>query len=300
MNQKIKVMLVDDEKEFRLSTQKILRRRGFETILTGSGEEAVEKLGESPQVIILDIKMPGMDGLEALREIKAKSPDVPVIMLTGHGSEDAAKEALEQGAQDFLAKPCDIDLLCHKLMEAVRQHNPAGGNGERRVKEVMVPLSDYTTVGMDATVEDAIAELRRSFSRRTPSDSIMETGHRSVLIIGPEGAVRGLLSIKDLMEAVMPAYLSAPKPVMADSIQYSPMFWRGMFSNAIKDMARQTISQMMSPAPSGIDADASLMEAAYLMLKAGERRLLVMESGQVAGVIREQDLFFEMNRILGN
>ena len=298
MNQKIKVMLVDDEKQFRATTEKILHRRGFETILAGGGEEAVGKLGENPQVIILDIKMPGMDGLEALREIKAKSPEVPVIMLTGHGSEAAAKEALEQGAQDFLAKPCDIDLLCHKLVEAVSQDTPPGDSGERSVREVMVPLSEYTTVGMDATVGEAIAELHQSFSCRPATDSIMETGHRSVLIIGPQGQVKGMLSIKDLMKAIMPAYLSAPKPSMADTIQYSPMFWRGMFGNAVKDLGPKTISQIMSPAPSGIDAGASLMEAAYLMLKADERRLLVLQTGQVTGVIREQDLFFEMDRIL--
>ena len=298
MNHKIKVMLVDDEKQFRATTQKILHRRGFETILAGGGEEAVAKLGEKPQVIILDIKMPGMDGLQALREIKAKSPDVPVIMLTGHGSEAAAQEALEQGAQDFLAKPCDIDLLCHKLAEAVRQDNPPDGEGERLVKEVMVPLSEYTTVGMDVTVGQAIAQLHQSFSCRPASDSIMETGHRSVLIIGPQGQVRGMLSIKDLMKAIMPAYLSAPKPSMADSIQYSPMFWRGMFGNAVKELGPKTISQIMSPAPSEIDAEASLMEAAYRMLKADERRLLVLQAGQVAGVIREQDLFFDMDRIL--
>ena len=251
MNQKIKVMLVDDEKQFRASTQKVLNRRGFDTILAGGGEEAVQKLGENPQVIILDIKMPGMDGLQALGEIKAKSPDVPVIMLTGHGSEAAAKEALEQGAQDFLAKPCDIDLLCHKLAEAVRQDSTVGGDDERSVKEVMVPLSDYTTVGRDATVGEAIAELHKSYSCRPASDSIMETGHRSVLIIGPQGGVQGILSIKDLMEAIMPAYLSAPKPSMADSIQYSPMFWGGMFANAVKELGPKTISQIMSPRSSG-------------------------------------------------
>ena len=96
----------------------------------------------------------------------------------------------------------------------------------------------------------------------------------------------------------MPGYLSAPKPSMADSIQYSPMFWTGMFQREVIRLAGQKIKDVMSPAPYTIDAQANLMEAAYTMIYQNKRRLAVMDSGQVVGIIREQDLFFEIEKIL--
>ena len=121
MNEKIKVLMVDDEAQFRSTTKKILTRRGFETILAENGEEAIKKLRENPDVVILDVKMPGMDGHETLNEIKKLHPQLPVIMLTGHGSMPSAQEALISGAFDYLSKPCDIDLLANKITDAHAQ-----------------------------------------------------------------------------------------------------------------------------------------------------------------------------------
>ena len=96
----------------------------------------------------------------------------------------------------------------------------------------------------------------------------------------------------------MPGYLSAPKPSMADSVQYSPMFWTGMFRREVMGLASQKIKEVMSPAPRTIDAEANLMEAAYMMIYQNKRRLAVVDSGKIIGIIREQDLFFEIDRIL--
>jgi DNA-binding response OmpR family regulator len=298
MSSNIKVLLVDDEAQFRATTEKILKRRGFKTVLAGNGQEALEKLSENPSVVILDIKMPGMSGLETLREIKSRDADLPVIMLTGHGSEDAAQEALQIGALDFLAKPCDVELLASKLNEAVRRRRTPGESTESRVSDVMVPLDSYTAVTAEATVGEAIHKLRESFTDREASDSLMETGHRSVLVMNGVSQVIGVLSIKDLLRAIMPAYLSAPKPSLADSIVYSPMFWVGMFKQSVKELAKHKIRDIMSPAPTTIAFDGSLMEAAYMMLQQNHRRLVVMENGKPVGVLREQDLFFEMERII--
>jgi DNA-binding response OmpR family regulator len=297
---KIKVLLVDDEPRFRTSTEKILARRGFDTITAATGDEALERLGEGPDVVILDVKMPGMDGLTALRELKRRAPAVPVIMLSGHGSEDAARVALREGASDFLAKPCDIDLLVAKLQEACHCIHADAGAGERRVGEVMIPIADYTTLSAGDTVTDAIDRLRSSFLCRAATDSIMETGHRSLLVIGSDGAVVGAVTIVDLLRAVMPRYLSAPKPTLADSIQYSPMFWVGMLTREIRSLRSIRVGDIMSPVPPTIAADASLMEAAYLMVQLGARRLLVVRDGRTVGVMREQELFFEIDRVLAS
>jgi len=96
----------------------------------------------------------------------------------------------------------------------------------------------------------------------------------------------------------MPPYLSAPKPSTADSIQYSPMFWKGMFRREIKILAMKKIKDVMSPAPLSVEADDNLMTAAYTMQMNNARRMAVLKEGKVVGVIREQDLFFEMEKIL--
>jgi CBS domain-containing protein len=222
-------------------------------------------------------------------------------MLTGHGAEDSAKEALKEGAFDYLAKPCDMDLLSAKITEAFRLGKARGLPEERAeeriVEEVMVPLEAYTTVRSSQTVREAIGELKKSFASELTTSRIMETGHRSVLVFDDAGSVQGILAIRDLLEAIMPAYLNAPRPFTADSIQYSPMFWKGMFTIEVKALAKKKMKDVMSPAPLTVDAASNLMEAAYKMVMNKERRLVVVKEGQVVGVIREQDLFFEMERI---
>jgi CBS domain-containing protein len=108
----------------------------------------------------------------------------------------------------------------------------------------------------------------------------------------------GILAIIDLLRAVMPGYLSAPKPSTADSIQYSPMFWSGMFTREVARLGEKKIRDVMSPAPRTIEGSANLMEAAYTMIYQNKRRLAVMDAGEVIGIVREQDLFFEIERIL--
>ena len=289
--------MVDDEKRFRETTQKILSKKGFETILAESGEDALEKMAQNPDIVILDIKMPGMDGHETLSQIKKIHPDLPVIMLTGHGDKPSARQALVEGAFDYLSKPCDIDLLAEKIKEACRRKNSSAAYEEARVMDVMIPISEYTTIDETKTIEDAIAELKHSFVSKLATSQLMETGHRSILVKDTQGGVKGILTLRDMLEMIMPAYLSAPKPTLADSIEYSPMFWKNMFSVGIKEMKNKCISEVMSPSPLSIDGGSNLMEAAYLMVFNNERRLIVTVSGKTAGVIREQDLFFEMERI---
>lgn len=298
MDRKIKVLMVDDEEKFRSTTEKILQRKGFQTVLAASGEEAIEKLDEQPDVVILDVKMPGMDGHQTLKEIKKRSPDVPVIMLTGHGALPSAKEALEKGAFDYLTKPCDINILAGKIEDACRHAEEPKAFEEKRVIGVMVPLQEYTTVSAQETVKDAIFKLKATFTLKISTSRLMETGHRSVLVMDAVDQVQGFLAIRDLLELVMPSYLTAPKPSTADSIQYSPMFWQGMFIKEVKQKSEIRIRDVMSPAPLTIEGTASLMEAAYMMIKNNARRLVVDVGGKVAGVIREQDLFFEMEKIL--
>ena len=162
----------------------------------------------------------------------------------------------------------------------------------------MIPLEYYTTLTEGNTIQDAVEKLKASFSAEVSTSRLMETGHRSFLVFDENGEVKGMVAIVDLLSAIMPGYLSAPKPSMADSIQYSPMFWSGMFTLEVKQLAAKNVKDIMSSVPLTIDADANLMEAAHMMVYQQEPRLVVVRNKAVVGIIREQDLFFEIEKIL--
>jgi DNA-binding NtrC family response regulator len=117
------IMLVDDEVSFVKTVAKRLAKRNIKTIMAFSAEEGLEKLKENQDldVIVLDIKMPGMNGIDALKEIKTVSPLVEVIMLTGHATIELAVDAMKLGAHDFLMKPFEIEELVLKMQEAAEK-----------------------------------------------------------------------------------------------------------------------------------------------------------------------------------
>lgn len=117
------ILLVDDEETFVETMAKRLRMRQIETNSVYSGMDCLEELksNEKVEVVILDIKMPGMDGIETLKEIKKGWPLIEVIMLTGHATIEAAIEGMKLGAFDFLMKPYDIDELISKVTEAAQK-----------------------------------------------------------------------------------------------------------------------------------------------------------------------------------
>jgi len=117
------VMLVDDEVPFVETMTKRLDKRGLKIISAFSGEEALKilKRNDTLDVIILDVKMPGMDGIETLQEIKKIYPLKEVIMLTGHATVETAIEGMKLGAFDYLMKPCDINTLVTKVDEAAKK-----------------------------------------------------------------------------------------------------------------------------------------------------------------------------------
>ncbi|HAY39781.1 MAG TPA: two-component system response regulator [Desulfobacteraceae bacterium] len=116
---KMKLMLVDDEERLLSSIAKLLSKKGIDVVTATSGAEAIEKLKhQNIHVVILDVKMPGMDGNETLVEIKRLFPMVEVIMLTGHATVESAVDGLKFGATDYLMKPIGIDELIQKAEEA--------------------------------------------------------------------------------------------------------------------------------------------------------------------------------------
>ena len=116
----IQLLLVDDEHAFVEVMSQRLHKRGFVVTVASSGQEALNRLegNENIEVVILDVKMPGMDGIETLRMIKKNRPLVKIIMLTGHATINSAIDAMKLGAFDYLIKPCDIEELIFKVKKA--------------------------------------------------------------------------------------------------------------------------------------------------------------------------------------
>ena len=116
---KAKVLLVDDEVDFLKTLAERLEARGLKVGTATSGEDAVANADkEGYDLIVLDLSMPGIDGLETLKRIKTKQPDAEIIMLTGQGSIRTSIEAMKLGAEDFLQKPVNISELMDKISEA--------------------------------------------------------------------------------------------------------------------------------------------------------------------------------------
>ncbi|GAB6038120.1 response regulator [Fundidesulfovibrio butyratiphilus] len=120
--EKCSVLLVDDEAEFIETLAKRLKRRGLEVSLANSGQQALDSLAANPvDVVVLDVKMPGMDGIEALTRIKALVPGVEVVMLTAHANVEVALKGMELGAFDYLMKPVELDDLLYKIQDAKKK-----------------------------------------------------------------------------------------------------------------------------------------------------------------------------------
>jgi len=115
----IQLLLVDDEKDFVNILSKRFKRRNIDVAKAFSGAEAIQALrGQEFDVAVLDLKMEDMDGIEVLKVLKIMAPRLAVIMLTGHGSAEAAEQGLKLGAFDYLTKPCELDELLEKIMAA--------------------------------------------------------------------------------------------------------------------------------------------------------------------------------------
>lgn len=119
-NEDIKILLVDDEKQFVDTLAERLAMRGFTARVAYDGPQALKAVEEPTDVIVLDLRMPGMDGFEVLRNVKKSNPQVQVIILTGHGGDAEEQTAYRMGAYNFLKKPMDIDELLGSIRMAYR------------------------------------------------------------------------------------------------------------------------------------------------------------------------------------
>ena len=146
----IKVLIVDDEEEFAETLADRLRLRDLEPETVHNGEQALSFVKDNePDVILLDLKMPGMDGMEVLKRVKKAYPNIEVVMLTGHGTEEDKEKAKELGAFDYLEKPVDIGKLMTQVKKAFQ-----GKIDKTMVAATFAEMGDFETARKMIEKED--------------------------------------------------------------------------------------------------------------------------------------------------
>ena len=119
MAENFNILIVDDEEDFRVTLVKRLQKRNLQVFGAESGQKALNLMEAMVfDVVVLDVKMPGMDGIETIREMKKKNPLTEVILLTGHASMESGIEGMKLGAFDYIMKPVNIDELLEKIRQA--------------------------------------------------------------------------------------------------------------------------------------------------------------------------------------
>jgi len=269
----IRVLLVDDEERFVLNMAKLLKFRGFAVSTALDGFKALElfKSGEGFDVVVLDVKMPGMDGISALSRIKKIAPHTEVIMLTGHATLESGIEAIRWGAFDYLMKPCDIEDLTEKIKEAceverIKQQPVLWPRN--LVKEITRP--SFIRLG---TVDPLIKALK-VFIRGAGMPA-----KEKLYILDEKDRLQGVITRRDLMDAARKAH---PDRVIS---------WVDLIEDPHL-LPPVILGDVMRPDhPNTDDPEENLNLVAHRMITDHIRSMPVVDGEKVKGFIRLQDIF---------
>lgn len=278
MQNKIKVLLVDDEERFCKTTSRLLNQKGFDTAVAGNAEKAIHILkDEKKDVIVLDIQMGGMDGHTALQEIKKTDPDIQVIILTGYGSRYSAMRALVREAFDYLAKPCDVEILASRIQDAYLAKHRKFRFDDKKALDIMVPIHKVISIPPDMRLKKAM-EIK--------TDLLAVMNEKNILV--------GILTPTDVIKAVRPEYITEEGFFDEESARFSCIFWSGFFSDRISALSQKSVRDILAERPPEISENANLLEVAHFMSQSPKGVLLVKDISKVVGVIRERDIFKEI------
>ncbi|MEK6598912.1 MAG: UDP-3-O-acyl-N-acetylglucosamine deacetylase [Deltaproteobacteria bacterium] len=205
-----KIMIVDDEESIRQSLSDILRDEGFDVILAGDGHRALKMLDSNrPDLVILDIWMPVMDGTEVLKEIKARQPDLQVIMISGHGNIEAAVKTIKLGAYDYIEKPLSLEAVLLTVKRALNE-------GGKESSEFGVPGASETGAELKSQIPNHRFEAKKGRAgrmQRTIKTSIvlggqgLHSGGKTGVILSPLPPNSGIVFTSLSSEEMIPAHL---------------------------------------------------------------------------------------------
>jgi DNA-binding NtrC family response regulator len=224
---KRKVLIADDEKNTREGLKILLQDRSLDIRLAANGEEALQVVRAEPiDLVLADLKMPRMDGLELLRRIKEESPQTEVVILTGHGTIASARDALKQGAYDYLTKPVDIDELAALVDRVIIEKNLRDENTSLRAA-LERRYGFESIVGQSAAMQSVFQQVRQ-----------VAPTHATVLITGESGTGKELIAraIHQHSERAHKSFVPVNCGALAPTLLESELFGheRGAFTHAIR------------------------------------------------------------------
>ena len=222
---KFKILVIDDEKNIREGLQMALEDEGYEVLTAEDGTDGLQKaLSEVVDLVITDLRMPGVGGQEILRRVTSETPGVPVIVLTGHGTVEAAVEAMRM-AYDFLTKPLDLDRLSLLVKRALQNRELVLQHREL-VEQMQSDKTFEHIIGKSAAMEHVFEMIRKVAPSRA-----------SVLITGESGVGKELIAsaIHNLSPRKNKSYVKVHCAALAESLLESELFGheKGAYTGAV-------------------------------------------------------------------
>jgi CheY-like chemotaxis protein len=266
-----RVLLVDDEERFTSRMRNLLERHHFQVATAGDGKQALALIDEQAfDAVVLDIRMPLMDGMTALRRVQEKSSPPPVIMLTGHATLETGIEAIRQGAFDYLMKPCSIEDLVAKLEVACAL-------GQIRRRPILWPRSTAGELILDAFRRirdtDPLLEAFSIFNHRLP-----RMAGETLFIVDAHNRLSGHLSKQEIVSR---AAQSRGRPMLT---------WQELSANP-QWLPDATVASVMKRGTIAVEPGTPLKRVAAVMMENGIRTLPVTDKNRdMLGVVRLMDV----------
>jgi CheY-like chemotaxis protein len=266
-----RVLLVDDEERFTSRMRKLLERHHFQVATAGDGKQALALIDEQAfDAVVLDIRMPLMDGMTVLRRVQENSSPPPVIMLTGHATLETGIEAIRQGAFDYLMKPCSIEDLVAKLEVACAL-------GQIRRRPILWPRSTAGELILEAFRRirdtDPLLEAFSIFNHRLP-----RMAGETLFIVDANNRLSGHLSKQDIVSR---AAQSGGRPMLT---------WQELSANP-QWLPDATVASVMKRGTIAVEPGTPLKQVAAVMMENGIRTLPVTDKNRdMLGVVRLMDV----------
>lgn len=259
------ILAVDDEEEILKSLKMILEYEGYDFIAAKSGAEAIEKAKDNPDLILLDIKMPRMDGLETLAQIKKHSPIIPIVMISGHGTISTAVEATKLGAYDFMEKPLERERVLLIIRNALQQKRLMEENIDLKSEEE----DKYRMIGESS----AMKRLREDIAKVAGTNS-------TILITGESGSGKELVAraIHRISGRVHKDFIKVNCAAIPEDLIESELFGheKGSFTGAHKEQIGKFVQ--------ADEGTIFLDEVGDMSFKTQSKVLRVLQDGEVEPV----------------